>query len=118
MTIRDHITEELGCYLLPMLKWVTLLHKYKLCKICPALLCFSFLLFLVQILQPAVVSCLGNLNGNKEPFSCCFMWYSVRTSFLMRIKIFSNKISNTKLFIICGCQHCNYCTLSSLLKVY
>ena len=35
MTIRDHITEELGCYLLPMLKWVTLLHKYKLCKICP-----------------------------------------------------------------------------------
>ena len=35
MTIRDHITKELGCYLLPMLKRVTLLHKYKLCKICP-----------------------------------------------------------------------------------
>ena len=50
MTIRDHITEELGCYLVPMLKWVTLLHKYKLCKICPKSRINSMILELSSLL--------------------------------------------------------------------
>ena len=52
MNIRDHITKEWGCYLLPMLKRVTLLHKYKLCKIYPiGKIYFHFIYLLKEVMD-------------------------------------------------------------------